>query len=313
MSDTSDYTVVTDSSSEAQVPAPLPPPSSHKVLGHAGDEIRELLPMIRNFSIALYEAHLQDARDDGLSEDGAKHRGYHCTTLLSNLLEYLGKILARFPEKGYTETADLMADILTEASSILAAGGEDGEMDAKEERLSLGAVLRYKCVALGQLRASQLEYETQARLLRGGKWEEIINNAIKLHSMSDRDAVRRVARDFCILIPKYLHSITAIYGSADGAWNVYVDYGIAVISKLDKGRKEAEEDGEDGEDSKKDEPKYEYTTTWWEPSRGRGCQMFLDIDDPNDSEDKGENAEKKDGKPNTAWNQARAWCSSFWR
>ncbi|EPE04319.1 hypothetical protein F503_01323 [Ophiostoma piceae UAMH 11346] len=336
MSDTSDYTVVNDSSSDAQVSVPLSSPSSHKVMGHAGDEIREVLPIIRNFIITLHDIHLQIARDDGVPEESVRRLSHNGTVPLTNLLENLGRIVARFPEKGYVETADLMTDIITEASSILAAGGED---DSKEELLAQGAVLTYKCMAQAQLRASQSGYNAQARLLRGGWWESTIQCVIELHSLKDRDAVRIVANLFHQLIPKYMRSITATYGSASGEWMVYVDYCIAVTDTLVEGRKEEvseeaketkenEENGENGTNkttegaesmkqgsgsSKDSEEKnklmYNYTTTWYEVLGGGGWQMSVEdpVSDDSAGEDNGpgstKNMKQKDGKHNTTWDR----------
>lgn len=293
MSDTSDYTIVDDSSSSGQVqvqvqvqaPATMsmssPSPGSHKIMGHAVHEISEVLQLIRNSIIALYEALLVHLQDDGWPKEVAKDYAASNTEQLVDVLEFLGKTVALLPEQGYVETAELLIEILDEASSMLTADGEKVPDDALYAQ---SEVLTHKCLAQAQLRASHSRYPAQAAMLQRPVLKEAISNALNLHSFVNRDAVRSVANIFHALLPTYMRSLTAIYGSASGVSSEYIQYAKFVVSQLDKGNQDAvsekTEKIEGAERKTKGSQDDERHTTWYGTLSG--------------------------------W-QVRAWCSSFWR
>ncbi|CAK7214457.1 hypothetical protein SBRCBS47491_002149 [Sporothrix bragantina] len=280
MSDTSDYTIVDDSSSSSSnlssgqaqvqvqdsVPIPVPSPrspGSYKIMGHAANEIGEMLQLIRNSIIALYEALVDHFLDDGWPQEEAKCLAASNVDHLVDVLKFLGKTVALLPEEGHVETAELLVYILDEASSMLVA---DGEGESFKKLSAQCEVLTHKCLAQAQLRASHSRHPAQAEVLRRPVVNTAIHLALASLSFENRDAARSVANVHHALLPTYVRSLTSIYGFASGASSGYVEYAKSVVAELDRGN--------DGAESK---------TSWYTWYRMLG-----------------------------GW-QVRAWCSSFWR
>lgn len=278
MSDTSEYTIVDDSSSspsgQVQVSAPIPEPSprsggSYKIMGNSVQEISEVLQMIRNSIIGTYEATLDSARNDGYSEEDAKHFAFVSADELVEVLEVLGETVALLPEQGHVETAELLVQILDEASSMLAAAvgeneGEDEDEyeDEPYEKLSaMREILSHKCQA--QLYASQSWCDpAQAAALHEPVVQQAFSYALDAQLDEDQDTARFSADMLQALLPVYIRSLAAIYGSASGVSSEYVQYGKYVLSELDNGNGGAKE--EEGAKSK---------TTWYQTLSGLPGQV----------------------------------------
>ncbi|CAK7212205.1 hypothetical protein SCUCBS95973_001366 [Sporothrix curviconia] len=271
MSDTSDYTIVGDTSPSpslsAHVQAPAstaessPSPDGYKLMGNTVSEITEMMQIIRNSIFTLYEAAVDSFKGLGSSDARNKYYAAKIAGDLVHVLETFGEMVATLPEEGYVETAELLVDILLEASSMLAA---EDQKESHDAMCTHGGVFIYKCVAQAQVLASHSRYPAQAKMLHEPVAEEAIRNALNFHLHMNRSTTRSAARVFRALLPRYMRSLTAIYGCASAVSYLYVDYATSVLSELDKG-----EQGKAGEKTEKTEIKIqgwrlrEWCSSFW--------------------------------------------------
>ncbi|CAK7242385.1 MAG: hypothetical protein STHCBS139747_003875 [Sporothrix thermara] len=211
MSDTSEYTIVDDTSSSSpsslsdlvQAPDPTsgssPRRDSYKFMGHAVKEIAEVMQIIRNSIITIYEALLIHIKNDGWPDEEVKDLAAGVADEFVDMLQHLGETVALLPEEGHEEISEAMIEILLEVSSMLVI---DGKRESQEELSAQTGALIFKCLAQLRLCASRLHYSAQSEVLRKPAVKDIILRILELHSFMYHENVHLMASVFKVLLPK---------------------------------------------------------------------------------------------------------------
>ncbi|CAK7207242.1 hypothetical protein SEUCBS139899_010052 [Sporothrix eucalyptigena] len=302
MSDTSDYTIVDDTSSPSSSSSSSGSvQAQYKIIPcNTVNEVGDVLQLIQSSILAIHEL-LFKYEIERMSEDSAKKSAGKAAQMFVDMLASLGDVVAVLPEEGHVETAQLLTGIILEVGVMFATDGGTGTFlsdnstssdddDYEEVLRALDGALVSKCLAQVQLIARNNLPRDPAKVetlvLHKPKVEQTIKKAIELHGQFLPDASRLVNSTLRALLPAYVRSLTAIYGSASGVSQAYVVYANSLLSELDKREETKDANGAGGEDSttstnNMENKGNEHQTTWWWALRGGS--------------------------------QVREWCSSLWR
>lgn len=238
MSDTSDYTLGDLSPEEEDAKSTSGSRGSPTVMDQAADEVEDVLQAIRDGLKTTYEITKAQVLRLEADELYAKRWGFDSANNLLSVLRYFGYAVAALPEPNHAELGGLLVEIVAEASSPLAAIREKDKIDDEctAETGAATKALVHKCQmeAVQRARRSLSCPEQATAILREHAVKNAFSSALTYYiGYEHPDVVWQSVNILQKLLSKYEHSLTAVYGTASGLSDVYVEYAKSIVSEMD--------------------------------------------------------------------------------
>ncbi len=127
----------------------------------------------------------------------------------------------------------------------------DGERESEDALSAQHRLLLAKCLGQVQLHIANSRYPARVAMSEVPAIHQVVGEAMELHAYTNQDTVRSVAYIVQALVPKYRHSLAAIYGVAEYVSLHYDTYARSVLSTLDWGTSVDGKSGDGNTDGKK--------------------------------------------------------------
>lgn len=190
----------------------------------------------RQITLVEYEAGKAVVPQPKFSEDCAKQCGLTDVRELSSVLSNFGNAVATLPRENCVETADLLVEIVAEAASALATISykkTDSEAYVTDSvAITKALILKCQVQAIQRAKQSPSYSDNTKAILRKSEVQYALDVALSFIGYEHPDNAWNSANILDKLLPKYVHSLTAIYGTAPGLLSVYVEYADSVLSEM---------------------------------------------------------------------------------